>query len=525
MDGSYKLLIVDDEKLERDSISDLIDWKANGILFLGAAKDGVEAYDRIAAQHPDIVITDIKMPVVSGIDLIGRVGRTMPEIIFVVLSGYGDYEFTSKAMLFGVRHYLLKPVSEEKIEEVLRDVKDELQKRSEQQRKVSSLTDSLERVLPHVKEQFLRGCALSRIYSVSDCLYFKSLFGIQDERFVAVLLCIGRNCDFMDRYALQNIAEETIGWDRVVLSTIIEDKVILISQRIDPDELEKCLCSASESYRIYFGASVWAAVSDPGCFETIHDLYDETVRLLKLRFEFPEGTVVIDSRMLEKYGVQKNSDLSGDIDEICRQVAGGSPEELNCRLEIFFTKMRRNKMTIETVRGRCRKLLTAVLQFGDNRMSETFSPKIDELDRDTELAQFHATVKSAANGVAMTNPQKAKRRKNPIVESMLKCIYENISNPELSLSWIAHNILYMNEDYLGRLFYREMKEKFSSFILRTRIEMACKLMENTTHLKIYEISQMTGFSEDGQYFGKVFRSFTGQTPTEYRKKVRKNTCD
>lgn len=521
MDGMYKLLLVDDEKLERESISSLVDWEVNGISFIGAARNGVEAYDMIVAHHPDIVVTDIKMPVVSGIDLIEKAHRIMPEIIFVVLSGYGDYEFTSKAMMFGVRHYLLKPVGEEKIQEVLTDIENELKKRNDQQQKVNTLTDNLERILPHVKEQFLRGCALSRIYSTQDYLYFKSLFGIQGEKFIAVLLYIDKNCDFIDRYALLNIADESIGWNQVVLSTIIEDKVTLISHTIDLNELEKRLCNVAESYKTYFDAPVWAAVSDPGRFEAIHDMYAEAVRLLKLRFELPVGFVVADSRALRQYGVKKAFDLSEDIDEICRQIKAGAPEKLNCRLEIFFTRMRRSKMKIETVRNYCRKLLTAVLQYCNGKAVENFLLKIDELDHGTELEQFHETVKSAANGVVLMNLREAERRKNPIVESMLKCIYENISNPELSLSWIAHNILYMNEDYLGRLFCREMKEKFSSFILRTRIEMACRLMENTTHLKIYEISQMTGFSEDGQYFGKVFRSFTGQSPTEYRKKIEK----
>jgi two-component system response regulator YesN len=110
---------------------------------------------------------------------------------------------------------------------------------------------------------------------------------------------------------------------------------------------------------------------------------------------------------------------------------------------------------------------------------------------------------------------------NPLVEKMLKHIHENISNNDLSLCWIAKELLFMNEEYLGRAFRKSMKERFSDYILRLRMEIAKKLIENREDLRINEVSRVIGFKEGNQYFSKVFKQYVGVTPSEYRKQAKK----
>lgn len=103
----YRLLIVDDEELEREGMAEFIPWKEYDIELVGTAWNGVEGLEKIKKLQPDIVITDIKMPVMDGIELIRKAKRLYPDIVFIVLSGYGEYEYTSQAMEEGVRHYIL----------------------------------------------------------------------------------------------------------------------------------------------------------------------------------------------------------------------------------------------------------------------------------------------------------------------------------------------------------------------------------------------------------------------------------
>lgn len=114
-----KVVLVDDERAVVESISKIVDWEAYGFQLTSACLNGFQALDAIRKDSPDIVITDIKMPVMNGIELIKRTREFNDQVVFIILSGYGEFELAKKAMKEGVREYLLKPCSEDEIIEAL----------------------------------------------------------------------------------------------------------------------------------------------------------------------------------------------------------------------------------------------------------------------------------------------------------------------------------------------------------------------------------------------------------------------
>ena len=117
-----RLIIVDDEKIIRESIRSLIDWESLGVEVVDVCKTALRLYDAILDEYPDIVLTDIKMPGSSGLELIEKLD-TREHIQFILLSGYGEFEYAKQAMRYGIRHYLLKPCNEKQIIDAIEDVK------------------------------------------------------------------------------------------------------------------------------------------------------------------------------------------------------------------------------------------------------------------------------------------------------------------------------------------------------------------------------------------------------------------
>ena len=130
-DETYKgvILLLDDEKTIRETIRSFINWEALDIEVVGTAKDGIEAYNMILDLYPDIVLTDIRMPGLSGLELIERMHEINKDMQFIILSGYNEFEYAKTAMQYGVRHYLLKPCSDEKIIASVQSVTEEISRR------------------------------------------------------------------------------------------------------------------------------------------------------------------------------------------------------------------------------------------------------------------------------------------------------------------------------------------------------------------------------------------------------------
>ena len=118
----YRVLLVDDEPIVLSSLSAILPWDLLECQLVGTAANGMDAYNKICDEYPDIVITDIKMPLLNGLELIERAKKLDADIDFVVLSGYDDFAFAQSAMKFGVKDYHLKPVRKEELTATLQKI-------------------------------------------------------------------------------------------------------------------------------------------------------------------------------------------------------------------------------------------------------------------------------------------------------------------------------------------------------------------------------------------------------------------
>lgn len=122
----YKVLIADDARITREGLNKIIPWETLDLKCVGLAKDGLEALEIVKQQVPDIVITDINMPGINGLKFLKAAKELYPHIIFIILSAYSEFAYAREAMLFGVKHYVLKPCKDEDMIAVLEQSKSEL---------------------------------------------------------------------------------------------------------------------------------------------------------------------------------------------------------------------------------------------------------------------------------------------------------------------------------------------------------------------------------------------------------------
>lgn len=149
----YKLMIVDDEKVMCELLPEIINWKELDVEVAGICKNGLEAYEKSKEVQPDIILTDIKMPGMNGLELIKKLTEDGTTARFILLSAYGEFEYACEAMKYNVKHYLLKPCNEEQIEQAVREICSELvhkratEQRNEPEQAYSEITKKILRIV------------------------------------------------------------------------------------------------------------------------------------------------------------------------------------------------------------------------------------------------------------------------------------------------------------------------------------------------------------------------------------------
>lgn len=513
----YKVLIVDDERIIREGIKNGIPWENYNIGDCATAENGIEAYDAIMTQTPDIVITDIKMPGMDGLELISKVYEKYPSIIFILLSGYGEFKYAHEAMKFGVKHYLLKPCNEEEIENILEEVLLEFKEKEKKEKFLKDMDYNLKKVLPEVKDQFLRNFVLEGGYSEAELNYFLKLFKIQEDKFKLVILKLNNKCDLTEKFALKNIAYEVIREDQVYLSTLLEDSLLLLIKAIELDELMNLLLFIKDTFMKFFKSEISIAVSNDECFKNIRKMYLELQECLKCEFYLGEGKILTRKSIVFNQDAENfNVTVSNGVIEAAKS---GNIDELNSHLEAFFHILEQKKLEIELAKNYCVELFLGVIRQSSTDKMKNYTNGIGEIQAMNTLASIYSYVKHIANEITKENFDRNNERYGMIINTILKCVDKNIQNPKLSLNWIAKEVLFMNENYLGKLFHKSTNEKFSQYVMKIRMEKAKELIKDNVDYKIYEITEQIGFEDNTQYFSQVFKKFTGYTPSQYKNVV------
>lgn len=498
-----KLLIADDEKIIRETISRLIDWKKLGITLIGTAENGLDALNMILDESPQIVMTDIRMPGISGLDLIGQIASLNRGTEFIILSGYGEFSYAKEAMRYGVRHYLLKPCSEAQITEAVLSAKEAVVRRMQSLSSSSALSLS-QGLLFHIISEAAAGRTFASFRDSSECSHFPGFFTAP---------CTLHYIHYLEYPWLEDaLLQAEHFFDRHApgmpcFYIYVENTLLLFypSDLMPIADAEYFLKSLSFS-----GASVSCLCRTevfPSAAALLENLLPRLARYETIYLRMFGATVPLSN----KDSILKRADaLTAEL----LQTSGHGSSPLRELTQLL----------------RALKSLPLVLQSGSIILSRILSAKEPSVFSDGESFFFALyqcdSAREAAELIAgllerlfSDSPALSSAEDGTLGRRVKEIVAAHLSDPELSLKWISERQLFMNPDYVSKCFLRETGEKFSHYLARTRVEYAKRLFSSQDRPSVQEAACRVGCGNNPLYFGQLFKKYTGVTPSVYLKKL------
>ena len=538
----YRILLVDDEILVRDAIKENIDWEGLGCELAGICENGQQAAEFVK-QHPvDIVLTDILMPYMDGMELSHFLHDNYPDIVIVIFSGFGEFEYAKKAIQYNVSEYLLKPVTAMELTEVINKMKDKVDQRRKEKAKMERLTRASENYRKNA--QIIRSKAIEAVVNCTvdvktgmeqlDAMGIEltegscrvAIFDIDIYSDIYQVDTVKRQESALMAFVLYNISDEIVKREQagIAYQEGGNHVCILFQEKWgrDLNGKTKEICrEIQQKMQEVMGISVSVGIGKwVRRTEQLLISHDTAEKAIQYRYLLGEGLLLDMEEMkpeqnisLEKYlndlseaikaGAQENAEKAmGDIEEA---VKGAMVEKSRACMYL--------QQVIRTIDRICEDVsadMEKILKGRDMLLQQVTEQK--SFGRACDVVREY--VMKMFKMLTDMNSSSGQRQARMAVEYIQK----NYMNPNLSLNDIC-SYLNISTSYFSTIFKEMTGETFTEVLIRTRMEKAKELLENTT-MKNYEIAEKVGFS-DPHYFGISFKKMTGITPTEYAREKRK----
>lgn len=501
-----KLLIADDEKVIRDSISSFIDWKKLNIHLIGSARDGIEAYNMILDNYPELVLTDIRMPGLSGLDLIRRIKEINKDTQFIILSGFGEFEYAKQAMQYGVRHYLLKPTNEAQIEEAVSEAA-----REYEQIRVNRLTGEQSTGIIRNLYRAIINNLVNRYLSADQ----KELNEHEDDFYREYRRSIGSTDIPYAVHVLSPVSESMLdttirsvsdffqnSHPETVSNCFFGESTLIISHPDNPSitaELHSFLQKRNlSSGRVTHYKNIPEAfhemmMNQIGSFRTIQYYDSDSYEFVTIK---NAGYTGRDTLLLAK------SLFSSNVSEADHAFHNLTDRINDCD---SFEAVRQIIMTV---------IVTACSHTADPQIAEDLL-HAQSLSQIRTLASLKNEAIAALHELYARERHELNQKRRSVSDKIRYYVENNLSDSRISLKWIAEQVLFLNVDYLSRKFLKETNERFSTYLTRVRVERAEQLIKADPGLSVASIAEQVGCGNNPQYFSQIFKKLTGLTPLNY----------
>lgn len=507
----YSVVIIDDEQTVREGIRTLLAWEDMGFTIIAEDSNGEDGLNTVLRCQPDVVLVDVRMPGVSGIELISEARKKGYKGYFLILSGYTDFKYVKSAITLGVKGYLLKPIDEDELYEYFCDIKEELeQDRKEKEKEELRLNEKKNNRVKARQNIIYNLLMKQESIEIIEKEIEKYELDYNYKKFQVIVLSNDRfYTDVLYKEKIQLILFGVYSCEYLVLA----DKVAII---IKGDNLQKDMDQLiGNNKRIIerYGEGFFIAIGQEViCLKDICYSYEGAQYLDERKFLFRKMNLVSMKLLSEKIEEKENNDLANlsDLIEI------GDLIGIEITIHNMLDKCRYK--LIEESRIKVMVINNAILLI--NHFKDRYTDQINELydiESFTEEANKTKSLEEMEEiiiGYCKTISEKlGNTGADNITKKMGVFIQKNYSK-DLKLEAMAKMFGY-NSAYLGKAYKKATGESFNTTLDKVRITNAKKLLLNTD-LKVYQISEKVGYYNIDYFYSK-FKKYVGLTPKEFKK--------
>jgi two-component system response regulator YesN len=531
----YKILIADDEDIVREGIRDCIDWNELGFELVGDFGNGREVIQNLEQLQPDVVLTDINMPLMDGLEVARYLFEHHPHIKIIILTGYDEFEYAQQAIKLKVHDYIVKPNTPDELRQILSKAKADLDDKKRKVQDLSKLKQQIRESLPLLRERLLNQLVTGDLREgkpedklanmdvhLSGSHYLVAVIDVDDhgelQRFYP------ESESELLYFAVCNISAEIITRNKTGIAFQNNNEktiVILFGENEESlsEEAVQILEEINQSVKEYLKFTVSIGVGDIcSSLNRIRHSYKRASSALDYRFFLGKNRIIYIGEVEGESGKSIPYDKAWER-KLVTSLKSGTQQEIEEIIERIIKNLRESYLIIDRCYIHIQQIIVSILDVLDeleiretihsaasSPLTEIYDLKtLDEVEEWLKNYCSHATsiIVAARNNFCKMQAMKAE-----------EYIKENYAEAKLSMEMVC-KYLVLSASYFSLIFKSHTGETFVSYLTRIRVEKAKELLK-CTDLKTYEIADRIGYV-DPHYFNLIFKKATGITPTVYRK--------
>ena len=529
-----KVFLVEDEFVVREGIKKNIDWAGNGYEFVGEAGDGELAFPMIQKLRPDIVITDIKMPFMDGLELSKLIRKEFPWMEIVILSGYAEFDYAKEAINLGVAHYLTKPISgDDLLAEISKLAERIEEKKQERELREKYLRDMEENTNEDRKKLFQYMVTGSMSVPELIELASKLEMDISALCYNVVLLKIkssnhadeeysGSVVEVLSRIKSMLDPQKTLMFDRNTEGVALIYKADSMEEltHLQEESIEGMKTILGEYPSVSYFAGIGQAVNRLG---ELSISFEAASHAFAHRYLMEENAFVDQSTIKKRYyadnegfNLSKVDPREVDRKRVIEFLKQGEREENVYFIEEFFHNLGEHAAMSNIFR----QYIAMDVYFAVSSFVEELGYDRSEIEQfdlaGGDLQDIDRTIRYLTRIIDKAleiRDSNVKKKYNDVVERVLEYINEHYGDEDLSLNSLA-SFVNFSPNHLSMMFSQQTGMSFIKYLTDYRMNKAKELLRCTNKRSV-DISLEVGY-KDPHYFSYCFKKYQGVTPTQYR---------